>query len=91
MPYSPSPSRYWPSTSSFPKTSREAEVKAKAGGAAAAPKPPKPEDDKPKTQVWVLDMVLGGEPRQLTKQDEGVSELSWSPDGAGLERARRRA
>ncbi len=62
---------------------QEKEAKEKAT-APAAPKPPKPDDDKPKAQLWVLDLAFGGEPRQLTKRDEGVSELAWSPDGASL-------
>lgn len=35
----------------------------------------------PKAQIWLFDRVYGGEPRQLTSRDEGVSDYDWSPDG----------
>jgi dipeptidyl aminopeptidase/acylaminoacyl peptidase len=38
-------------------------------------------DDKPKPQIWILDTEFGGEPRQITWREEGVSEFDWSPDG----------
>lgn len=38
-------------------------------------------DDDPKAQIWLFDMWMGGEPRQLTSRDEGVGEFGWSPDG----------
>ncbi|MDI3298411.1 MAG: S9 family peptidase [Bacillota bacterium] len=38
----------------------------------------------PKPQIWCFDLLLGGEPRQLTRQEEGVSEFAWSPDGRTL-------
>lgn len=41
-------------------------------------------DDKPKPQIWVLDLTRGGEPRQVTRREEGVSEFDWSPDGRRL-------
>lgn len=42
----------------------------------------KSKDEKPKPQIWVLDLQQGGEPRQLTRQEEGVEDaFSWSPDG----------
>jgi len=42
------------------------------------------DDDKPRPQIWVLDMELGGEPRQLTWREEGVESFDWSPDGRAL-------
>lgn len=38
-------------------------------------------DDEPKSQVWVHDLVLGGDARQVTDFDEGVREFDWSPNG----------
>ncbi len=35
-------------------------------------------------QVWVLDVHRGGEPRQLTRRSEGVSEFHWAPDGSSI-------
>lgn len=37
-------------------------------------------DDKPRPQVWMLDMKLGGEPRQLTWREEGVLQFDWAHD-----------
>lgn len=37
-----------------------------------------------KAQVWVLDLVNGGEARQLTEVDEGVSDYEWAPNGKRL-------
>lgn len=45
---------------------------------------PSGKDDKPKPQIWVLDLGAGGEPRQLTWREEGVSEFDWAPDGRRL-------
>lgn len=39
---------------------------------------------KPKPQVWVLDLLVGGEPRQLTSRPEGVESFDWAPDGRRL-------
>ncbi|MBT9177169.1 MAG: Dipeptidyl-peptidase 5 [Firmicutes bacterium] len=36
-------------------------------------------DDKPRPQLWVLDMRYGGEPRQITWREEGIIEFDWSP------------
>ncbi len=33
------------------------------------------------TQLWVFDLDLGGDARQLTDRDEGVREFDWSPTG----------
>jgi len=46
-------------------------------------------DEKPRPQIWVLDMELGGEPRQLTWREEGVESFDWSPDGRSLAFASR--
>jgi dipeptidyl aminopeptidase/acylaminoacyl peptidase len=40
-----------------------------------------PGDDEPKPQVWVFDLELGGDARQVTDFDEGVREFDWGPDG----------
>jgi len=40
--------------------------------------------DKPKPQIWVMDLEQGGEPRQLTSREEGVNEFDWAPDGKRL-------
>ncbi|WP_254861748.1 S9 family peptidase [Halovivax gelatinilyticus] len=40
--------------------------------------------DEPKPQVWVFDLALGGDARQLTAFEEGVREFDWSPDGERL-------
>ena len=36
------------------------------------------------TQLWILDLVLGGEPRQITHRTEGIQGFSWSPDSHHL-------
>lgn len=41
-------------------------------------------DDEPKTQVWLFDLSLGGDARQVTAFEEGVREFDWSPDGDRL-------
>ena len=33
-------------------------------------------------QIWLLDLSSGGEARQITDHPGGVSNMSWSPDGA---------
>jgi len=33
-----------------------------------------------KNQIWLLNMKEGGEARQLTKGEDSVSQISWSPD-----------
>jgi dipeptidyl aminopeptidase/acylaminoacyl peptidase len=38
-------------------------------------------DDKPKSQLWVFDLELGGDARQVTDREEGVREFDWGPDG----------
>ncbi|WP_117591599.1 S9 family peptidase [Haloprofundus halophilus] len=40
--------------------------------------------DEPKSQVWLFDLSLGGDARQVTEFDEGVREFDWSPDGDRL-------
>jgi dipeptidyl aminopeptidase/acylaminoacyl peptidase len=41
-------------------------------------------DDEPKPQVWIFDLALGGDARQVTERDEGVAGFDWSPDGDRL-------
>jgi dipeptidyl aminopeptidase/acylaminoacyl peptidase len=41
-------------------------------------------DGGPKPQVWVFDVELGGDARQVTEFDEGVREFDWGPDGERL-------
>ena len=38
----------------------------------------------PRPQVWVYDLEYGGDARQVTAFEEGVSEFDWSPDGERL-------
>lgn len=38
-------------------------------------------EPEPRTQVWCLDLARGGEPRQLTRFEEGVEAFAWAPDG----------
>ncbi|MFB6103539.1 MAG: prolyl oligopeptidase family serine peptidase [Halobacteriaceae archaeon] len=46
-------------------------------------------DDEPESQVWVFDLERGGDARQVTAFDEGVSEFDWGPDGERLVAAAR--
>jgi dipeptidyl aminopeptidase/acylaminoacyl peptidase len=46
--------------------------------------PDKRDPDKPRPQLWVLDLDRGGEPRQLTRAREGITDFDWSPDGSRL-------
>ncbi|MEF8801175.1 MAG: S9 family peptidase [Halolamina sp.] len=41
-------------------------------------------DEEPKSQVWLFDMALGGDARQLTAFEEGAGGFDWSPDGERL-------
>jgi len=41
-------------------------------------------DEEPKPQVWMFDLALGGDARQVTERDEGVAGFDWSPDGERL-------
>ena len=41
-------------------------------------------DDEPKPQVWLFDLALGGDARQVTDRDEGVVGFDWSPAGDRL-------
>ena len=41
-------------------------------------------DDEPKPQVWLFDLALGGDARQVTDRDEGVADFDWSPSGDRL-------
>ncbi|SFL09248.1 Dipeptidyl aminopeptidase/acylaminoacyl peptidase [Halogranum rubrum] len=40
--------------------------------------------DDPKSQVWLFDLSLGGDARQVTDREHGVSEFDWAPDGERL-------
>jgi len=55
-----------------------------------------PEDDEdedggadPESQVWVFDLERGGDARQVTDFEEGVSDFDWGPDGQRLVAAAR--
>ena len=34
-----------------------------------------------RTQLWVMDLSVGGEPRQVTARPEGIGRFTWAPDG----------
>jgi dipeptidyl aminopeptidase/acylaminoacyl peptidase len=38
-------------------------------------------DDEPKPQVWVYDLELGGDARQVTDREHGVRDFDWGPEG----------
>ncbi|MFW5948887.1 MAG: prolyl oligopeptidase family serine peptidase [Halolamina sp.] len=38
------------------------------------------EETDPETQLWVFDLELGGDARQVTTFDEGVREFDWGPE-----------
>ncbi|MGI6643245.1 MAG: S9 family peptidase [Bacillota bacterium] len=37
-----------------------------------------------KTQIWLLDMLEAGEARQITDVEDGVSQITWSPDNRSI-------
>jgi len=37
--------------------------------------------EEPESQVWVFDLERGGDARQVTDFEEGVSDFDWGPDG----------
>ncbi len=41
-------------------------------------------ESEPKSQIWVFDRLIGGEPRQVTNRGEGVDSFDWSPDSTRL-------
>ncbi|AFZ72252.1 S9 family peptidase [Natronobacterium gregoryi] len=41
-------------------------------------------DEEPKQQVWAFDLERGGDARQVTDREEGVSAFDWSPEGDRL-------
>ncbi len=43
-----------------------------------------PVGEGPRTQVWSFDMHRGGDARQLTDRDYGVSDFDWAPAGDRL-------
>jgi dipeptidyl aminopeptidase/acylaminoacyl peptidase len=51
---------------------------APEGRRTPSDKPDRPK--KPKAQIWAFDLAAPGEPRQLTRQPEGVESFDWSPD-----------
>ena len=55
-----------------------------AEGEAADDEPLGSGDEEPKPQVWVFDLALGGDARQVTERDEGVAGFDWAPDGDRL-------
>lgn len=57
---------------------------ATADGDAAGDPGENDAPDEPKSQVWVFDLALGGDPRQVTEFSEGVGAFDWSPDGDRL-------
>ncbi len=38
-------------------------------------------DSEEERQVWVFDMERGGDARQVTAREEGVTDFDWGPDG----------
>lgn len=40
--------------------------------------------DDPTRQVWLFDLALGGDARQVTDFEEGAREFDWAPDGDRL-------
>jgi len=43
-----------------------------------------PVGEGPKPQVWMFDLARGGDARQVTDRDYGVSDFDWGPDGERL-------
>ncbi len=41
-------------------------------------------DEEPEPQVWLFDLDRGGDARQVTTFDEGVTDFDWGPDGERL-------
>ncbi len=83
--------RYLAVLSTRPDEMEVAEAKA-AQKAGAQPKDSSQEADskdgdgadEPRAQVWIYDLVAGGEPRQVTSWEEGVQSFSLAPDGLRL-------
>ncbi|WP_313693951.1 S9 family peptidase [Halorarum halobium] len=42
------------------------------------------DDEEPKQQVWLFDLALGGDARQVTEFEEGAKEFDWGPEGERL-------
>lgn len=42
------------------------------------------ENDDPDPQVWAFDLERGGDARQVTRLEDGVSEFDWAPEGDRL-------
>jgi dipeptidyl aminopeptidase/acylaminoacyl peptidase len=52
--------------------------------AASGDAPGNGEEEEPKQQVWLFDLALGGDARQITDFDEGAKSYDWGPDGDRL-------
>ncbi|MFB6154305.1 MAG: prolyl oligopeptidase family serine peptidase [Haloferacaceae archaeon] len=59
----------------------EGESDEESGDGDGAPAGGEGDDEEPKPQVWYFDLARGGDARQVTDREEGVSEFDWSPDG----------
>ncbi|PSR23885.1 MAG: hypothetical protein C7B45_00965 [Sulfobacillus acidophilus] len=40
--------------------------------------------EEPRPQLWLYDLLKGGEPRQLTQHPEGIRSFCWTPDGTRM-------
>jgi dipeptidyl aminopeptidase/acylaminoacyl peptidase len=58
----------------------EGEGGEQSDGDEEEPAPP----EGPQPQVWVYDLAMGGDARQVTDRDHGVEAFDWSPDGDRL-------
>ena len=54
------------------------------GGDDEADESSEPGGDDPSPQVWLFDLALGGDARQVTDREDGVSAFDWSPEGDRL-------
>ncbi|ELZ39845.1 S9 family peptidase [Halorubrum tebenquichense] len=62
----------------------DADGKADEGEAEDEEEPLGNGDGEPKPQVWLFDLALGGDARQVTERDEGVAGFDFSPGGDRL-------
>jgi len=62
----------------------EPETDAAEDGDTDADDDTPPSGDDPTRQVWLFDLALGGDARQVTTLDEGAREFDWGPDGNRL-------
>ncbi|MDI3269295.1 MAG: S9 family peptidase [Bacillota bacterium] len=63
---------------------RKGKEKPKGAGEEGVGTNAEEKEEKPRPQIWLLDLERGGEPRQLTLHREGVESFAWSPDGRFL-------